>query len=106
VECRSDDEETIARLAAIEHAPSRLAVDAERSFLAHLGGGCDLPVGAHYDVERESLIGMVATLDGRIVLRDHVHGRDPEVLGRELADRLLTGAAGASLLEDLRGTPV
>jgi hydroxymethylbilane synthase len=47
VECRSDDAGTIAALAAINHAPSRQAVSAERSFLAELGSGCSLPIGAH-----------------------------------------------------------
>ena len=104
VECRSQDDETRALLAAIDHGPSRLAIEAERAFLAHLGGGCDLPVGAYYDGERGVLTGMIATLDGRVLLRDRVEGDEPEVLGRELADRLLVGAAGNSLLEDLRGT--
>jgi hypothetical protein len=40
VECRSDDAATIALLAAIDHAPSRHAVLAERALLAALGGNC------------------------------------------------------------------
>ena len=51
VECRADDDATRSLLATIEHAPSRLAVDAERGFLAELGGDCDLPAGAHAVVE-------------------------------------------------------
>jgi hydroxymethylbilane synthase len=47
VECRADDEATIAALAAIDHASSRRAVEVERAFLARLGSGCSLPVGAH-----------------------------------------------------------
>ena len=47
IECRADDAEAVAMLAAIEHAPSRLRVDAERAFLVELGGDCDLPAGAH-----------------------------------------------------------
>jgi hydroxymethylbilane synthase len=47
VECRADDEDAHARLAPIEHRPSRVAVDCERAFLAELGSGCTLPVGAH-----------------------------------------------------------
>jgi len=47
VECRADDAATSERLRAVEHAASRLAVDVERAFLAELGEGCDLPVGAH-----------------------------------------------------------
>ena len=47
VECRADDRRTSVLVAGIEHRASRAAVDVERVFLAELGGGCDLPVGAH-----------------------------------------------------------
>lgn len=47
VECRADDAAVRALLGAIEHAPSRRRVDAERAFLVELGGDCDLPAGAH-----------------------------------------------------------
>lgn len=47
VECRADDDEALAALAAIDHAPTRAAVEVERAFLAQLGAGCSMPVGAH-----------------------------------------------------------
>lgn len=47
VECRAADEEMIDIIGAIDHRPSRRAVEAERAFLAELGSGCSLPVGAH-----------------------------------------------------------
>ncbi|MEZ5139417.1 MAG: hydroxymethylbilane synthase [Acidimicrobiales bacterium] len=47
VECREEDGPIVRLLQSIEHAPSRLRVDAERAFLAELGGDCDLPAGAH-----------------------------------------------------------
>jgi hydroxymethylbilane synthase len=47
VEARADDEATLNVLALIDHAPSRRAIEAERAFLAELGAGCSLPVGAH-----------------------------------------------------------
>jgi hydroxymethylbilane synthase len=47
VECRADDHETIELLGAIDHGPTRWAVEAERAFMAELGSGCSLPVGAH-----------------------------------------------------------
>ncbi|HRE01280.1 MAG TPA: hydroxymethylbilane synthase, partial [Ilumatobacteraceae bacterium] len=47
VECRSDDPTVAALVAAVDHAPTRRAVEAERAFLAQLGSGCSLPVGAH-----------------------------------------------------------
>ncbi|MDQ6724949.1 MAG: hydroxymethylbilane synthase [Actinomycetota bacterium] len=106
VECRADDVETREALAAIEHAPSRRAVDAERAWLAEVGGGCDLPVGAHATVAADGacvhLTAMIATLDGRILLRDADRGDDPVRLGRRLARHLLDDAGASSLLEDLR----
>lgn len=47
VEARRGDDAVLAVLAGIDHAPSRRAVMAERSFLAELGAGCSVPVAAH-----------------------------------------------------------
>jgi hydroxymethylbilane synthase len=105
VECREDDEETRARLVAIEHGPSRAAVDAERAFLAELGSGCDLPVGAHAVAEgagRLTLTGLIASLDGRIVLRHTATDIDGVALGRAVARHLLDKSGGSALLDDIR----
>ena len=47
IECRAGDAATAALLAAVDHAPTREAVTAERAFLAELGTGCSLPVAVH-----------------------------------------------------------
>jgi hydroxymethylbilane synthase len=47
IECRAGDEEMTQVLAAIDHTSTRRAVEVERAFLAELGSGCSLPVGAH-----------------------------------------------------------
>ncbi len=47
IECRAGDDEMVEVLASIDHASSRGAVEIERAFLAELGSGCSLPVGAH-----------------------------------------------------------
>ena len=47
VECGTDDRETMGLLAGIDDAATRGAVEVERAFLATLGSGCSLPVGAH-----------------------------------------------------------
>jgi hypothetical protein len=47
IEARTDDTDTRSILALIDHAVSRRAVETERAFLAELGAGCSLPVGAH-----------------------------------------------------------
>ena len=47
VECRADDADLVELLAALDHAPSRAAVVAERAMLATLEAGCSAPVAAH-----------------------------------------------------------
>lgn len=98
VECRVDDEATLAALAAVEHAPSRRAVDAERSFLAELGGDCDLPAGAFAVVDGDGSIaveGLVASLDGHVVLRRREVG---DVDAGAAAATWLLANGGAALL--------
>lgn len=107
VECRAEDEETAALLARAEDAASRWAVDAERAFLAALGGACDLPVGAYASPARETggaqggigIEGLVASPDGRVVLRHRIlaAGPDPRGIGQALAAELLA-AGGAELI--------
>jgi len=101
VECREDDDGIREKLAAIEHGPSRRAVDAERAYLAELGGGCDLPVGAHAQVIDGTIrmTAVLATLDGRIVIRSTREGDDPEELGRSAASEILDDCGGTWLLE-------
>lgn len=106
LEAREADTAVLAALAALEHRPSRLAVDAERAYLGELGGGCDLPVAAHAQVGaggEVTLTAMLATLDGHIVLQATESGHDTEQLGRSLARRLIDRSGGAWLLESLRG---
>jgi len=93
VECRVDDAATYERLVEIDDAEAHLAVTAERAFLAELGGGCSLPVGAYarvvtgsdLDGPAVSLEGLIASDDGRRVARASRVGHDPEQTGRELA---------------------
>jgi hydroxymethylbilane synthase len=49
VECRTGDDRVAAALHRIDHAPTRREVLIERAFLAELGSGCSLPVGAYVD---------------------------------------------------------
>jgi hydroxymethylbilane synthase len=52
VECRDDDRTTRHALRSVDHASTRRDVTIERAFLAELGSGCALPVGAHVDGKR------------------------------------------------------
>lgn len=98
VECRVGDEAFATLLAAIEHRPSRRRVDAERAFLAELGGDCDLPAGAHaslpgvQDDDGLVLRAFLAT-DGTASARSARHvasGDDPVALGIAVARHLRT----------------
>lgn len=91
IECRADDEETLAALAEIDDPVAHRCLDAERAFLMELGGDCDLPAGAF--AEADSLDGDIRVRamlsDGdRVVHRSEATGADGQRLGRELAIEL------------------
>jgi hydroxymethylbilane synthase len=101
VECRADDTRTLTLVAGIEHAETRAAVEAERGFLAALGSGCSLPVGAYAQVDGElvALRAMIADVDGSAPV--FADGSAPltqaSSLGHGLGERLRDAAAqGAS----------
>lgn len=107
LELRRDDHKTGDMLAFLDHHPTRIAVEAERSFLMELNGGCQLPIAgfARFEHNSLSLDGLVADLDGSTIFRDVVIGppEDPGELGATLAHRLLD--AGASrILNDIYGS--
>lgn len=94
VECRADDHATLAVLAALDHAPTRLAVEEERAALAALGGGCAAPIAALAAGDR--LEAAVFAVDGQRRERTVV------ALGRgagERAARRLRAAGAAEVTE-------
>jgi len=95
IEIRQDDGDLARLLEAVNDPTTRAAVTAERTFLAYLGGGCQVPFGAYVrpadDGASFEATGMVASLDGRRLLRRSVSvpaDQDPETIGRALADVL------------------
>jgi hydroxymethylbilane synthase len=105
VQCREADEQTLHLLSAIEHHATRQAVSAERAFLASLGGGCSLPVGALADVQGQkiTLHSVVASPDGSHTLKLTATGDDPEQVGRDLAYQVLEQGAGAYIPQNSLG---
>lgn len=101
IETRADDAGAIEALVALDHAPTRAACLAERAFLRHLGGGCQVPIAAHaFEVGGKFVLnGLVASLAGE-VLRDSAEGEasEAESVGENLASLMLERGA-ASLLE-------
>jgi len=101
VECRADDERVREALARIDHAPSRTAVEAERAYLREIGEGCQLPVGALATIGAGgsiTLTGMIASLDGHVLLRHAETGDDATVVGPSVARHLLDAGGASALL--------
>jgi len=103
IECRRGDEDAESLIATLHDADSADRVAAERAMNRKLGGGCQVPIAgfAELDGEELSLRALVASTDGRRVLR--AHGRAPrdqgELLGGSVADDLLSQGAGEILAE-------
>jgi len=99
VECRVDDAATGALVGLIDDEASHRALVAERALLEALGASCSVPVAGWARLEdgRLRLDGMLATLDGRVVLRTHETGEDPRALGAALATRLLDDCGGSAI---------
>ena len=104
VQARADDPDVRERLAALDHGPTRQAVEAERHFLAALGGGCSAPIAALAEVRGGRLVlrGRVVSVDGtRAVEVEREHdASDPDAartLGEAAAHAVLADGAGALL---------
>ncbi|MGB0589691.1 MAG: hydroxymethylbilane synthase [Myxococcota bacterium] len=101
-ELRAGDTRVAEALGRLDHAATRWATLAERTFLAALEGGCQVPIGGHATVADGvlNLRGYVSRTDGRQVLRHQVSGpcSDAESLGRALGDKVIADG-GAAILE-------
>ena len=103
LETRRDDAATNALIDFFNHPETAHAVIAERALLARLEGGCQVPIAAYGTVGGETLTltGLVASVDGRQMLKKRIHGpvTEAERLGTSLADDLLIMGAGKILNE-------
>jgi hydroxymethylbilane synthase len=107
VQCRADDPATRALLSTVDDPASHRAVRAERSVLAGLGGSCTVPVAAWAEVVGDPSVdseepelrvhGLVASGDGRVVVRMDRRGHDPEEVGASVALALLVEGGGSSI---------
>ena len=99
VECRDDDPTIHEQLLGISDEPTRRCVEAERAYLAQLGGGCELPVGAHAYLEEGiiQLDAVLASRDGTTLLRTRQQGYDADALGKAVAEELLADGGRALL---------
>jgi hydroxymethylbilane synthase len=104
IEVRSEDKETISRISFMDDHAGRVTTSCERALLNGLGGGCQVPIGAHATLagKQITLIAVVAAPDGSTVLRERESGTDPLKLGEAVAKRLL-GAGAQKILDQIYG---
>ncbi|GAB4379289.1 MAG: hydroxymethylbilane synthase [Elainellaceae cyanobacterium] len=103
IECRAEDSEILELLKVLEHSPTAYRCYAERAFLRELEGGCQVPIGVNTVIEGDSLTltGMVASIDGKRLIKGDVTGAtsEAETLGIQLAHQLRDQGASEILAE-------
>jgi hydroxymethylbilane synthase len=104
IETRSEDSATREFIARISDEDAAAALNAERAVVETLGGGCQTPIGAlasRVDSTMLELVGAVASLDGRRVIRARARaGRDDAAeLGRRVGHELMAKGANEILAE-------
>ena len=107
VETRADGGEAYNLSKKLDHPDSRIAVTAERAVLASLGGGCQVPIGAHATVDHGRIVhirAVVVSPDGSQVIRKEARGLATEAaaIGRVLGEQLLA-EGGKQILEAVYG---
>lgn len=107
IECRVDDPETNQMLQSINHPHTMLAVQAERSFLQNLEGGCQIPAGCYSIIGKQTiqLKAFIASPGAEEYLSAMVEGTHATALelGKQLAMEL-KNLGGAEIMKQIRTT--
>jgi len=105
IEIREQDTRITSLVDCLDHYHTRRIILGERAFLHRLEGGCQVPIAAYGQIEKNvfTLTGLVASVDGKTIIKNEMSGTEEnsENTGIKLAENLL--AAGAKeLLESLK----
>ncbi|MCL5047558.1 MAG: hydroxymethylbilane synthase [Firmicutes bacterium] len=91
ITARSSDADLLSLLEEISDESARFALSAERAFLASMGGACDAPAAAYAEVSSTAgsrkvfLRALLASADGKVIIRRSRSGSDPVATGSNLA---------------------
>ncbi|WPD24113.1 MAG: hydroxymethylbilane synthase [Candidatus Electrothrix scaldis] len=104
IELRITDSELLEGMQFLHDQKTATAVAAERAFLLRLEGGCQVPIGGFATVDNDTvtLTGLIASLDGKTILREQLSGTaaDAEKIGVTLAEILLD-RGGKAILDEV-----
>jgi hydroxymethylbilane synthase len=105
VEIRAGDPRVTDAVAAVDDRHAKAALEAERAVVSALGGGCQMPIGAHADIANGeiAMVAVVLALDGARAIRTESRGSmtEPSTVGRAAAEDLLARGA-EEILEEVR----
>ena len=104
IEIRAGDGTVRNTLEFLDDATARAETECERALLAKMGGGCQVPIGASAvsSVGSLRLQAVVASPDGKTILRETGNGASPRELGESVGESLLM-RGGAEILESVYG---
>lgn len=88
VECRDGDDAMHDAIRSIDDQSTRYALEIERAFLAELGAGCSMPVGAYVDeqgVLRTFMATGPNTTDRHVTFTEQLPAREAQSFAREIA---------------------
>jgi hydroxymethylbilane synthase len=101
IETRLNDPEVDELMAKVNHIETWNTILAERAFLAHLEGGCQVPLGCYSKLENGvlNMSGFVASVDGKQYIRENISGEITKGagIGVQLAEKMLEKGAGEIL---------
>lgn len=103
IECRADDEELLRELAKLTDETTWNEAFAERSFLAAMDGGCQVPIAGFASTTGDSitLTGLVAAPDATVFYKETMTGTNPIEIGEEVA-RKLTEQGAFELIQQVK----
>ena len=109
IETRENDPEVDELMAKLNHLDTWKTITAERAFLGHLEGGCQVPLGCYSKLEEGVLTisGFVASIDGKQYIRETVSGDIDKgaVIGVNLAEKMLEKGA-MEILNQIKSTNI
>lgn len=107
IEIRINDPEIELLMQKINHPETWNAITAERAFLAHLQGGCQVPLGCYSKIEDGiiTMTGFVASVDGSQFINETISGEISQgaELGVQMAERML-GKGAFEILNQINPT--